>query len=197
MRIETLLSKFAIKGINYDPQSGGGKALLSAEEQLAVVGLCWHESPVGWLVLFVEGLRDVHALKQLQIATRGETLRLMEDWRGVYPEKALTALCATAIAEATQQNGQVCPECNGSGKVLSKCNHQRQCQCCKNGRIEWTQETRFAYFAQVLPVTYSRFKRYNVILNLVVLWLIDNRTVAVFAMEEQVKREQNKVVGCY
>ena len=28
MRIETLLSKFAIKGINYDPQSGGGKALL-------------------------------------------------------------------------------------------------------------------------------------------------------------------------
>ena len=114
MRIETLLSKFAIKGINYDPQSGGGKALLSAEEQLAVVGLCWHESPVGWLVLFVEGLRDVHALKQLQIATRGETLRLMEDWRGVYPEKALTALCATAIAEATQQNGQVCPECNGS-----------------------------------------------------------------------------------
>ncbi|PSW29211.1 hypothetical protein C9J19_07825 [Photobacterium phosphoreum] len=197
MRIETLLSKFAIKGINYDPQSGGGKALLSAEEQLAVVGLCWHESPVGWLLLFVEGLRDVHALKQLQIATRGETLRLMDDWRGVYPEKALTALCATAIAEATQQSGQVCPECDGAGKVLSKCNHQRKCQCCKNGRIEWTQETRFAYFAQVLPVTYSRFKRYNVILNLVVLWLIDNRTVAVFAMEEQVKREQNKVVGCY
>lgn len=68
-----------IKGINYDPQSGGGKALLSAEEQFAVVGLCWHESPVGCLVLFVEGLRDVYALKQLQIATRGETLRLMED----------------------------------------------------------------------------------------------------------------------
>ncbi|SKA58785.1 hypothetical protein [Photobacterium toruni] len=189
MRIETLLSKFAIKGINYDPQSGGGKALLSAEEQLAVVGLCWHESPVGWLVLFVEGLRDVHALKQLQIATRGETLRLMEDWRGVYPEKALTALCATAIAEATQLNGQVCPECNGAGKVLSKCSHQRKCQCCKNGRIEWTQETRFSYFAQVLPVTYSRFKSYNTILNLLVLWLVKNRDTAVRAMEEQIEME--------
>ena len=181
-----------IKGINYDPQSGGGKALLSAEEQLAVVGLCWHESPVGWLVLFVEGLRDVHALKQLQIATRGETLRLMEDWRGVYPEKALTALCATAIAiaEATQQNGQVCPECNGSGKVLSKCNHQRQCQCCKNGRIEWTQETRFAYFAQVLPVTYSRFKRYLAVFNVLVEWLIDSRTVAIFAMKNKIALEK-------
>ena len=187
MRIETLLSKFAIKGINYDPQSGGGKALLSAEEQLAVVGLCWHESPVGWLVLFVEGLRDVHALKQLQIATRGETLRLMKDWRGVYPEKALTALCATAIAEATQQNGQVCPECNGAGKVLSKCNHQRKCQCCKNGRIEWTQETRFAYFAQVLPVTYGRFKRYLVILNILVEWLVYNRNLAILAINSKLQ----------
>lgn len=187
MRIETLLSKFAIKGINYDPLSGGGKALLSAEEQLAVVGLCWHESPVGWLLLFVEGLRDVHALKQLQIATRGETLRLMEDWRGVYPEKALTALCATAIAEATQQNGQVCPECDGSGKVLSKCNHLRKCQCCKNGRIEWTLETRFAYFAQVLPVTYSRFKCYLVILNILVEWLVYNRNLAILAINSKLK----------
>ena len=190
MRIETLLSKFAIKGINYDPQSGGGKALLSAEEQLAVVGLCWHESPVGWLVLFVEGLRDVHAFKQLQIATRGETLRLMEDWRGVYPEKALTALCATAIAEATQQNGQVCPECNGSGKVLSKCNHQRKCQCCKNGRIEWTQETRFAYFAQVLPVTYSRFKSYQVVLEQLIVQLSRDRNIAILAVQEKLEREK-------
>ncbi|MCD9544148.1 hypothetical protein GLP24_04700 [Photobacterium carnosum] len=190
MRIETLLSKFAIKGINYDPLSGGGKALLSAEEQLAVVGLCWHESPVGWLVLFVEGLRDVHALKQLQIATRGETLRLMEDWRGVYPEKALTALCATAIAEATQQNGQVCPECDGAGKVLSKCNHQRKCQCCKNGRIEWTQETRFAYFAQVLPVTYSRFKQYYKILNKLTHWLDFNRESVVMSVNKKIKEER-------
>ncbi|PSW31712.1 hypothetical protein C9J21_15415 [Photobacterium phosphoreum] len=190
MRIETLLSKFAIKGINYDPQSGGGKALLSAEEQLAVVGLCWHESPVGWLVLFVEGLRDVHALKQLQIATRGETLRLMEDWRGVYPEKALTALCATAIAEATQQNGQVCPECNGAGKVLSKCNHQRKCQCCKNGRIEWTQETRFAYFDQFLPVTYSRFKRYSSILINIIEWLIKNKEIVIIILDNQINLEK-------
>ncbi len=171
----------------------GGKALLSAEEQLAVVGLCWHESPVGWLVLFVEGLRDVHALKQLQIATRGETLRLMEDWRGVYPEKALTALCATAIAEATQQNGQVCPECNGSAIVVDKNRNRCKCQCCKAGRIVWSQETRFAYFAQVLPVTYSRFKRYNVVLNQLVLWLVENRSTAVMAMEGLVERESSGI----
>lgn len=115
----------------------------------------------------------------------------MEDWRGVYPEKALTALCATAIAEATQQNGQVCPECNGAGKVLSKCNHQRNCQCCKNGRIEWTQETRFAYFAQVLPVTYGRFKRYLVVLNVLVEWLIYSRTVAIFSMENKIAIEKS------
>ncbi|UKA26668.1 hypothetical protein IHC93_07435 [Photobacterium damselae subsp. damselae] len=189
MKIETLLSKFDIKGINYGPSTGGGNPLLSAEEQLAVVGLCWHESPVGWLLLFVEGLRDVNALKQLQIATMGEALRLMEDWRGVYPEKAIKALCATAIAEATQQQGQICPECNGSAVVVDKNRNRRKCPCCSEGRVEWTQETRFAYFAQVLPVTYSRFKRYYSVLNLLVLWLVENRAVAVMAMDEQVERE--------
>ncbi|TLS83836.1 hypothetical protein FD722_06665 [Photobacterium damselae subsp. damselae] len=192
MKIETLLSKFDIKGINYGPSTGGGNPLLSAEEQLAVVGLCWHESPVGWLLLFVEGLRDVNALKQLQIATMGEALRLMEDWRGVYPEKAIKALCATAIAEATQQRGQICPECNGSAVVLSKCNHKRKCQCCKDGRIEWTQETRFAYFARTLPVTYSRFCSYQHILTKMVKWLLNNKLIAELSIKMRVEKEVNQ-----
>ncbi len=37
MKIERLLAKFNIKGINYEP-SQGGIALLSLDEQLAVVG---------------------------------------------------------------------------------------------------------------------------------------------------------------
>ncbi|WP_318463054.1 hypothetical protein [Photobacterium leiognathi] len=189
MRVETLLNKFSIKGINYNPNSGG-KGLLSAEEQLALVGLCWHKSPVGWLVLFVEGLRDTKALKQLHIETRKEALGLMKSWRGVYPEKALTALCATAIAEVTQQSGQICPECNGSAIVVDKHRNRCKCQCCKSGRITWTQETRFAYFTQVLPVTYSRFKHYKEVLNQLVAWLIENRAVVVMVMEEQVESER-------
>ncbi len=114
---------------------------------------------------------------------------------GFTPEKALTALCATAIAEATQQNGQVCPECNGSAIVVDKNRNRCKCQCCKAGRIAWTQETRFAYFAQVLPVTYSRFKRYNRVLNSLVLWLVENRAVAVMVMEEQVERESRVLVA--
>lgn len=187
MRVETLLNKFSIKGVNYNPNSGG-KGLLSAEEQLALVGLCWHKSPVGWLVLFVEGLRDTKALKQLHTETRKEALRLMKSWRGVYPEKALTALCVTAIAEATQQSGQVCPECNGSGKVISKCNHQRKCQCCKKGRIEWTQETRFAYFTQVLPVTYGRFKYYSIPLIRLVGWLLSHKEVALLSIDNKLEK---------
>ncbi|WP_269781427.1 hypothetical protein [Photobacterium phosphoreum] len=34
-----------------------------------------------------------------------------------------------------------------------------------------------------------RFKRYNVVLSLLVFWLVENRAVAVMAMEEQVERE--------
>ncbi|PLC58432.1 hypothetical protein CIK00_07995 [Photobacterium carnosum] len=71
--------------------------------------------------------------------------------------------------------------------VVDKKHNRCKCQCCKVGRIVWIQETRFAYFAQVLPVTYSRFKRYNMVLSLLVVWLIENR--AVMAMEDQVERE--------
>jgi hypothetical protein len=44
-------------------------------------------------------------------------------------------------------------------------------------------------------VTYSRFKRYNVVLDKLVVWLVENRAVAVIAMEEQVEREANILVA--
>lgn len=191
MKIEKLLGKFGIKGITYGPRTGG-QPLLSVEEQLAAVGICWSESPVGWLLLFVEGLEDVYALKQLHTATMGEALREMQSWRGTYPEKALHALCVTAIAEATQQFGQICPECEGAGKVLSKCKHSRKCPCCTEGRIKWTNETRFAYFAQTLPVTYSRFNRYKLVLENMVDWLTCNRTVALLAIQGRIEKEERE-----
>ncbi|MCD9544187.1 hypothetical protein GLP24_04900 [Photobacterium carnosum] len=73
---------------------------------------------------------------------------------------------------------------------MDKNRNRCKCQCCKAGRIVWTQETRFAYFAQVLPVIYSRFKRYNVVLS----QLVENRVIAVMAMEEQVERESVLIV---
>ncbi|OEE40822.1 hypothetical protein A1QW_03655 [Vibrio anguillarum] len=67
---------------------------------------------------------------------------------------------------------------------------------CKDGRVAWTNETRFAHFAQVLPVLYSRFNRYKPILEELVRWLTDGRTAAQLAIEGQVeldKREARKV----
>ena len=42
MRPETLLAKFDLKGINYEPQKGG-KGLFSLEDQLGMVGITWKE----------------------------------------------------------------------------------------------------------------------------------------------------------
>ncbi|MEL6115136.1 hypothetical protein P0Y67_07960, partial [Photobacterium sp. SP02] len=64
MRIEKLLGKFGLKGINYAP-STGGRALLTVEEQLGIVGLQWRVSPAGWLLLFEEVQRDEASRKQL------------------------------------------------------------------------------------------------------------------------------------
>ncbi|NOH85518.1 hypothetical protein F0249_17115 [Vibrio sp. 03-59-1] len=190
MRIEKLLAKFNVKGINYEP-SLGGKALLSLDEQLALVGLAWKDSPVGFLVLFVEILHDKPALHNLYKATLVEANTLMEKWRGPYPEKALEALVATAIAEATQQFGQVCPECNGSGKYIAKNRARRTCPCCDGGRIGWTQETRFAFFCQTLPVTFSRFKKYESILGKLVKWLADKRNGAALALQGRFEKEES------
>ncbi|EAP93430.1 hypothetical protein [Vibrio splendidus] len=190
MQFEKLLAKFNVKGINYEP-SLGGKGLLSQDEQLAIVGLAWKESPVGFLVLFVECLQDKPALKKLYQATLIEANTLMETWRGPYPDKALQALVSTAIAEATQQFGQVCPECNGSGKYIAKNRARRTCPCCDGGRIGWTQETRFAYFCQTLPVTFSRFKKYESILGKLVKRLVDKRSAAALALQGRYEQEES------
>ncbi|MFC1503457.1 hypothetical protein ACFL53_03785 [Pseudomonadota bacterium] len=45
---------------------------------------------------------------------------------GIVKSKVIEALCLSAMAEATQQKGQICPECNGSAratcqiKIISK-----------------------------------------------------------------------------
>ncbi|NOI87353.1 hypothetical protein [Vibrio sp. 99K-1] len=189
MQIEKLLAKFNVKGITYDLCSGG-KGGLSQDEQLAIVGLAWKEAPVGFLVLFVEYLQDRPALKKLYQTTLQEANTLMDEWRGPYPDRALEALVRTAIAEATQQFGQVCPECNGSGKYIAKNRARRTCPCCDGGRIGWTQETRFAYFCQTLPVTFSRFKKYESILGKLVKCLVDKRSAAVLALQGRYEQEE-------
>ncbi|CAK2126635.1 conserved hypothetical protein [Vibrio crassostreae] len=188
MHIEKLLAKFNVKGVTYELCSGG-KGGLSQDEQLAIVGLAWKEAPVGFLVLFVEYLQDRPALNKLYQTTLQEANTLMDTWRGPYPDRALEALVRTAIAEATQQFGQVCPECNGSGKYITKKRERRACPCCNGGRIGWTQETRFAFFCQTLPVTFSRFKKYKPILGKLVKRLTDKRSAAVLALQGRYERE--------
>ncbi|WP_329603295.1 hypothetical protein [Aliivibrio fischeri] len=133
-------------------------------------------------MLFVEYLNDAQSAKQLFKATMVEANEHMKIWRGTYPDKALNAMCITAITEATKPLGHICPECNGSGKVRSKCNHSVKCPCCDDGRIQWTQETRFAYFCLTLRITYSRFRRYMPVIKALVDWLSDKRNAAALSM---------------
>ncbi|MGF1878800.1 hypothetical protein L4D77_26390 [Photobacterium frigidiphilum] len=191
MKIERLLAKFDIKGINYEALQGG-KASLSLEEQLAIVGITWKESPVGFHLLFVEYLSDRESARVLYQLTRVETQKSMDRWRGVYAPKAIEALCLTAMAEVIQQKGQICPECNGSTKVTNRYRVTRKCQCCHEGRITWTSETRFALFSQTLPITYSRFKRYQPVLSLLVEWLTGHKVVAVLALKSRVEMEEKE-----
>ncbi|OOF25064.1 hypothetical protein BZJ19_10110 [Salinivibrio proteolyticus] len=191
MRIEQLLGKFGLKGINYEPTTGG-RGLLSVEEQIASVGICWQESPAGWLLLFVEVCNDALAYSQLHTIMKAEANRHLANMRGSYPDQALDALAATAIHEAATLTGRVCPECNGAGKVKTASRHMRKCAACKEGRIPWNNETRFARFAQELPVTFGRFNRYKPALEHLVDWLTMGRTAALLAIEGRLEKEKEE-----
>ncbi len=191
MRIEKLIAKFNPKGINYE-QTGGGKALLSLEEQLSIVGITWNESPVGFLILFVECLNDNEAAKQLLKATKIEANQLMLSWRGTFPEMAIDALCMTAMTEAINPNGVLCSECKGTGVVKSKCRSTVKCPCCTDGLIQWTKEIRFSYFCASVKITFSRFNKYMPVLEKLVTYLQDSRTAAALALHTRVEKEENE-----
>lgn len=189
LNIERLLAKFGMKGINYGAVPGG-KATFSVEEQLAMVGICWDESPAGWQCLMVECLADQAAYRELLAVMHGEANRRMQQWRGTFPQDALTALAITAIAESTQQRGTICGECLGTGKTKTRAQQWRKCPACKEGRVPWTNETRYAKFARTLDVPYSRFTRYKPVLEELVDWLTMGRTAALLRMQGQMDKEK-------
>ncbi|MFD2177874.1 hypothetical protein [Veronia pacifica] len=191
MRIEQLLGKFGCKGINYSPDKQG-KALFSVEEQLAMVGIRWSDAPTGWLLLFHELLNDKHAYRQLSELTLQEASKEMTVWRGNYPPQAILALVSTAILIASNLNGRICPECRGSGKTINRHRVTRSCIACKEGRVPWTNETKFAAFSQTLPVPYSRFNRYKPILEKLVDWLTTGRVAALLAIQGQIEKEKQE-----
>ncbi|MGD8109363.1 transposase [Vibrio sp. TRT 17S01] len=192
MRPETLLAKFNLKGLNYEQMhNGGGKGLFSVEEQLAMVGVTWSESPVGFLVLFVEMHNHQHSRKMLEQAIVAELNTLTITWRGQKSEHALNALVHAAIEEAISPLGRVCPTCNGSGLYTTARRQKRNCTHCKEGRIPWNMETRFAVVCSGrFACTYSMFKRYHSVLEKVTYWLSGKRNAAMLALMERIEQEE-------
>ncbi|MBU2897703.1 hypothetical protein [Vibrio hepatarius] len=192
MRPETLLAKFGLKGINYS-QGGGGKGIFSLEEQLAMVGISWKESPVGFLILFTEIHKDFHSRKMLEPVVMLELINMTAKNRGQKSELAYKAIVQVAITEATSQLGQICPTCNGSGYYKTERRQKRNCTFCNEGRIQWDEHSRFAALVSdgKFRCTYSVFKRkYLPILQQLTCWLSDQRTIAMLALMERIKREE-------
>ncbi|ENX6455327.1 hypothetical protein AL546_010000 [Vibrio vulnificus] len=196
MRPETLLAKFDLRGLNYEQMSkGGGKGTFSLEEQLAIVGVSWKESPVGFLVLFVEVLANKASLKLLQQAVKLELAALTSETRGQKSERAFEAMVAAAIIEATQPLGVICTSCGGTGKYKNASYNLRKCQHCDDGRVAWSVETRFATMCSTgFACTYSYFKKhYHPLLELLTKWLADKRNAAMLALMERIRAEEMMV----
>ncbi|CAG9001724.1 MAG: hypothetical protein CENE_03750 [Candidatus Celerinatantimonas neptuna] len=189
IRIEKLLTKFGLTAVRYS-ENTGGETLQSVDEQLAAVGIVWHDAPVGFLLLMAECNNDRHALTELMHLVFQQSAQLLTDnWREFYPQQAVTALCVTSVAMAMNQQGGHCPECNGTGRVLR---HRKtiKCQACEQGGTPWTDETMFAVFCEQLPVTVERFKQYKSYINSLVKWLLAQRTEAILVMDKRIEEEK-------
>ncbi|TQQ55754.1 hypothetical protein [Vibrio cholerae] len=191
MRPETLLAKFDLKGINYQAERGG-KGIFSLEDQLAMVGITWKESPVGFLVLFVELLDNAQSRRMLEKAVCGELNTLTCDWRGQKSDLAFAAMVNAAVAEAITPMGQICSCCGGSGKYLSANRHYRDCVHCQDGRVAWNVESRFASMcASKFVCTFSVFKRkYHPVLEELSRFLSAKRNAAMLALMDRIQREE-------
>lgn len=194
MKVEKLLAKFGLTAIRYGDGSGG-KGLLSLDEQLAAMGIVWHASNTGFLLLLAECNDDRAALTDLMHLVFQQAAQLLADnWDGFYPQQAVTALCVTAVAIAMHQQGRNCPECDGTGKVkMPKWRRIIKCQCCKGeGIVPWDNETIFAAFSEQLPVTPKRFIAYNDYIETLVYWLAGQKTAAVLLLEERMRQERRE-----
>ncbi|EGQ8115104.1 hypothetical protein I7103_001856 [Vibrio parahaemolyticus] len=191
MRPETLLAKFDLKGINYEPQKGG-KGLFSLEDQLGMVGITWKESPVGFLVLFVELLDNAQSRRALEKAVLAEVFTLTDDWRGQKSEAAFAAIVRAAVEEAITPQGRICSCCGGSGKYRAPNRHYRKCMHCSDGRVAWDLESRFAAMCSGSFVcTFSVFKRqYHPVLDGLADWLAAKRNAAMLALMERIEKER-------
>ncbi|MFN3014468.1 hypothetical protein ACK1CN_00885 [Vibrio coralliilyticus] len=190
MRPETLLAKFGFKGINYS--QSGGKGQFSLEEQLAMVGVSWGESPIGFLILFAEIHDDFHSRQMLEKAVMLELIDITAKARGQKSELAYKAIVQAVITEATSPLGQICPTCNGSGNYTTERRQKRNCTLCDEGRIQWDEHSRFAELcSKEFRCTYTMFKRkYLPILMQLTRWLSDQRTAAMLALMDRIEREE-------
>lgn len=187
LQIESLLAKFGCKGQSYG-NATPGRPLFSVEEQLAMVGICWNRSPAGWQCLMFECLNDHGSYRELLTTMICEANLIMRKWRGPLHGSVLLALSVTAIAESTQKEGIICGECKGSAKAMSK-GKLRKCPACNEGRVKWTDQTRFASFSQSVCVPYERFIRYAQFLKGLVEWLSREREVAISSINNQLQKE--------
>ncbi|MGL4223848.1 MAG: hypothetical protein ACRCSE_01695 [Vibrio sp.] len=193
MRPETLLSKFSLKGLNYEQMhNGGGKGLFSLEEQLAMVGIAWKESPVGFLVLFVEMQNCRHSRRALETSILGEIHSLTFDWRGQKSDLAFAAMVNAAVEESITPLGKICPCCAGSGKYMRSNRNLRTCVHCNDGRITWSAESRFVAMCSAgFACTYSAFKRkYHPILDELARFLAARRNAAMLALMDRISKEE-------
>ncbi|MFM2477388.1 hypothetical protein [Celerinatantimonas sp. MCCC 1A17872] len=188
MQIEKLLAKFGLTAVRYGDGTGG-KGLLSLDEQLAAVGITWHQSNAGFLLLIAQCNNDKRALNDLMHLVYQMAAQLFADhWRGFCPKQAVTALCVTAVAIALHEQGRQCDACHGTGKV-KRYRKQVKCQNCVDGYIPWDKYSIYSAFNEQLPITFDAFESYRPYVDTLVEWIANERTTAFLAMEERMQLE--------
>lgn len=188
MKIETIMAKFGLKAVNCEPHTGG-KTVVSAEEQLGMVGINWHETPIGFSILFAQYLDDKYAARFVFSHVFLEVFERAKKKRIKISQSTQKALAIALVCEATSPYGVVCPECDGTGTYKGANRITRKCQSCEDGFIPWDIKTRYATVFSTSKIGYERFEKLAPMYQELVDWLYEENTKAETLLHKQFKHE--------
>lgn len=182
------MAKFTIKAVDCKPHQGG-KAPVSAEEQLAMVGLTWSDCPIGFSILFAQYLNDQYAARFVFSHVITELIDRARKRHIKISQNTQKALAIALVCEVTSPYGVVCPECKGSGTYTGGNRITRKCQSCNDGFINWDVKTRYATVYSTTFIAYEHFEKIYPMYQELVDWLYEENTKAETLLQKQFGEE--------
>lgn len=179
VRIDSLLIKCGLDSLYLegDDQLSDNIGL---GDQLAGQGIDLNISHTGLLLLLLQcHCRRLALIELMHLVFQQSAQQLTDQWRGFYPQQAVSALASTAVKLALKSYRDHC--------FVRFANVEQHCQKCQSSQLQL--DLPFQIFSEYLPVQLQGFEPYRHQLEQLVDWLKLQRQKALQALSDNAVNE--------